>query len=93
MYPTDLTVAAVVNLDGRYLMVEEQSAGWRLSGVFDFEPSMVGHHLYDLPAITMFVARGEPSLAIFAGDRQGASIRHCFYGVAGQIPEHLDSAG
>ncbi len=27
MYPTDLTVAAVVNLDGRYLMVEEQAQG------------------------------------------------------------------
>jgi len=27
MYPTDLTVAAVVDLDGRYLLVEEQAMG------------------------------------------------------------------
>lgn len=30
MYTTDLTVAAVVDLDGRYLMVEEQSSGKRV---------------------------------------------------------------
>jgi hypothetical protein len=27
MYPTDLTVAAVVDLDGRYLLVEEHAMG------------------------------------------------------------------
>jgi len=30
MYPTDLTVAAVVDLDGRYLLVEEQAMGRRV---------------------------------------------------------------
>ena len=35
------------------------NAGWRLSGVFDFEPAMLGHPLYELPAITIFVARGD----------------------------------
>jgi len=30
MYPTDLTVAAVVDLDGRYLVVEEQAMGRRV---------------------------------------------------------------
>lgn len=30
MYPTDLTVAAVVDLDGRYLMVEEQAMNRRV---------------------------------------------------------------
>lgn len=30
MYPTDLTVAAVVDLDGRFLLVEEQAMGRRV---------------------------------------------------------------
>jgi ADP-ribose pyrophosphatase YjhB (NUDIX family) len=30
MYPTDLTVAAVVDLDGRYLLVEEKAMGRRV---------------------------------------------------------------
>ena len=30
MYTTDLTVAAVVDLDGRYLMVEEMAGGKRV---------------------------------------------------------------
>lgn len=32
MYPTDLTVAAVVDLDGRFLMVEEMSQGRKVLG-------------------------------------------------------------
>ena len=32
MYPTDLTVAAVVDLDGRYLLVEEQAMNRRVLG-------------------------------------------------------------
>jgi len=32
MYSTDLTVAAVVDLDGRYLLVEEQATGRRVLG-------------------------------------------------------------
>jgi ADP-ribose pyrophosphatase YjhB (NUDIX family) len=32
MYPTDLTVAAVVNLDGRFLLVEEQAMNRKVLG-------------------------------------------------------------
>ena len=32
MYPTDLTVAAVVDLDGRFLLVEEQAMNRRVLG-------------------------------------------------------------
>ena len=32
MYPTDLTVAAVVDLDGRFLLVEEQAMGRKVLG-------------------------------------------------------------
>jgi hygromycin-B 7''-O-kinase len=42
------------------LMVVRERGRWRLAGVFDFEPAMVGHPHYDLPAITIFVARGRP---------------------------------
>jgi len=44
------------------LMVAQRNGRWRLSGVFDFEPSRLGHPLYDLPAITIFVARGDPAM-------------------------------
>jgi hygromycin-B 7''-O-kinase len=73
----DLTTSAPVllhtELSDTNLMVEEQAAGWRLSGVFDFEPSMLGHPLYDLPAITMFVASGRPELCAAALSAYGVT--------------------
>ena len=73
----DLTCDAPVllhtELSDTNLMVAEQSDGWRLSGVFDFEPSMLGHPLYDLPAITMFVARGDPALCAAALSAYGVT--------------------
>ncbi len=44
------------------LLVDRIEDRWRLTGVIDFEPAMVGHPLYDLPAITIFMARGVPRL-------------------------------
>ena len=45
------------------VLVHRASGRWMLSGAFDFEPSMTGHPLYDLPALTILVARGETDIA------------------------------
>lgn len=35
---------------------------WRLSGMFDFEPAMVGHREYELASLGLFVSAGEGGL-------------------------------
>lgn len=45
------------------VLVEHVAGRWQLSGAFDFEPSMSGHRLYDLPSLTVFVARGHARVA------------------------------
>ncbi|MEU3355348.1 aminoglycoside phosphotransferase family protein [Streptomyces sp. NPDC037389] len=44
----------------RHVLVDPD--GWRLTGLFDFEPAMVGDQAYDFVAVGLFVPRGEPSL-------------------------------
>ncbi|SOD86432.1 phosphotransferase family protein [Streptomyces sp. Ag109_G2-15] len=36
--------------------------GWRLTGLFDFEPAMIGDRAYDFVAVGLFVTRGDPHL-------------------------------
>ncbi|GGZ63237.1 hypothetical protein GCM10010387_65810 [Streptomyces inusitatus] len=36
--------------------------GRRLSGLFDFEPAMIGDRAYDLVAVGLFLTRGDPGL-------------------------------
>ncbi|MDG4862439.1 aminoglycoside phosphotransferase family protein [Streptomyces sp. T-3] len=36
--------------------------GWRLTGLFDFEPAMIGDRAYDFVAVGLFVTRGDPRL-------------------------------
>ncbi len=36
--------------------------GWRLTGLFDFEPAMVGDRAYDFVGVGLFVTRGDPRL-------------------------------
>ncbi|WP_328495714.1 aminoglycoside phosphotransferase family protein [Streptomyces sp. NBC_00414] len=36
--------------------------GWRLTGLFDFEPAMVGHPAYDFVSVGLFVTCGQPRL-------------------------------
>ena len=45
------------------VLVDRVDGRWQLSGAFDFEPSMKGHPNYDLPSLTMFVARGDTQIA------------------------------
>ncbi|MEU8976007.1 phosphotransferase [Streptomyces monashensis] len=35
---------------------------WRLTGLFDFEPAMIGDRAYDFVAVGLFVTRGDPDL-------------------------------
>lgn len=36
--------------------------GWRLTGLFDFEPAMIGDRAYDFVGAGLFVTRGDPAL-------------------------------
>ncbi|MFB7849113.1 phosphotransferase family protein [Streptomyces sp. NPDC056053] len=36
--------------------------GWRLTGLFDFEPAMIGDRAYDFVGVGVFVTRGDPRL-------------------------------
>ncbi|MFJ8632100.1 phosphotransferase family protein [Streptomyces sp. NPDC093568] len=36
--------------------------GWRLTGLFDFEPAMIGDRAYDFVGVGVFVTRGDPQL-------------------------------
>ncbi|WP_433544757.1 phosphotransferase family protein [Streptomyces sp. CA-294286] len=44
----------------QHLLVDPQT--WRLTGLFDFEPAMIGDPAYDLVAVGLFLTRGEPGL-------------------------------
>lgn len=45
-----------------HLLVEPLERGWRLSGLFDFEPAMVGAPEYELASIGVFVTSAESGL-------------------------------
>ncbi|NUP24389.1 MAG: phosphotransferase [Streptomyces sp.] len=36
--------------------------GWRLTGLYDFEPAMIGDRAYDFVGVGVFVTRGDPRL-------------------------------
>ncbi|WP_370415820.1 phosphotransferase family protein [Streptomyces fradiae] len=36
--------------------------GWRLTGLFDFEPAMIGDRAYDFVGVGLFVTGGDPAL-------------------------------
>lgn len=42
-----------------HLLVEETARGWRLSGLFDFEPAMIGDAEYELASVGVFVSSGD----------------------------------
>lgn len=57
-----------------HLLVERSASDWRLSGLFDFEPAMVGAPEYELASIGVFVTCGEPGLLRAFLDGYGAPI-------------------
>jgi hygromycin-B 7''-O-kinase len=42
-----------------HLMVANEGSGWQLSGMFDFEPAMLGAPEYDFASYGLFVACGD----------------------------------
>ncbi|AZQ75067.1 aminoglycoside phosphotransferase family protein [Streptomyces luteoverticillatus] len=46
----------------QHVLVDVDADGWRLTGLFDFEPAMVGDRAYDFVAVGLFVNQGEPAL-------------------------------
>jgi hygromycin-B 7''-O-kinase len=45
-----------------HLLVEQAPEGWRLSGLFDFEPAMLGAPDYEMASVGIFVTRGDGAL-------------------------------
>jgi hygromycin-B 7''-O-kinase len=45
-----------------HLLVERSGDGWQLSGLFDFEPAMVGAPEYEFASIGLFLSCGDPKL-------------------------------
>ncbi|MEJ8649852.1 aminoglycoside 3'-phosphotransferase/choline kinase family protein [Streptomyces sp. MS1.AVA.3] len=46
----------------RQHLTVDPSDDWRLTGLLDFEPAMIGHRAYDFVAVGLFVSRGDPRL-------------------------------
>lgn len=45
-----------------HLLVEPQAGRWRISGLVDFEPAMLGEPLYEFASVGLFVTGGDASL-------------------------------
>lgn len=45
-----------------HLLVDRASGAWRVTGLVDFEPAMIGAPEYELSSIGVFVCGGEPGL-------------------------------
>jgi hygromycin-B 7''-O-kinase len=45
-----------------HLFVTQNGTDWNLSGLIDFEPSMIGHHEYEFCAVGLFITRGNRDL-------------------------------
>ncbi|MGW7443352.1 phosphotransferase family protein [Kitasatospora sp. NPDC054795] len=43
-------------------LLTDPADGWRLTGLIDFEPAMIGDPAYDLVAVGLFTTRGDPHL-------------------------------
>ncbi|MFJ2769944.1 aminoglycoside phosphotransferase family protein [Streptomyces sp. NPDC087300] len=46
----------------RQHLLVDPAAAWRLTGLFDFEPAMIGDRAYDFVGVGLFVTRAEPGL-------------------------------
>ncbi|MFH0517867.1 phosphotransferase family protein [Streptomyces sp. M41] len=48
--------------------------GWRLTGLFDFEPAMIGDRAYDFVGVGLFVTRGDPRLLARLTKEYGTAV-------------------
>ena len=63
-----------------HLLVTETTRGWRLSGLFDFEPSWVAPVHYEFASVGLFISQGDKSLLteILRASGNEASPRRLF---------------
>ena len=62
-----------------HLLVEEVNGAWRLSGLFDFEPSMVGAPEYEFASVGVFFSCGDSELlrdVLLAYGYRGRELDH-----------------
>lgn len=45
-----------------HVLVASGGGGWRVTGVIDFEPAMMGHPDYEMASVGVFVSAGDPAL-------------------------------
>lgn len=45
-----------------HVLVARGEGGWRVTGLIDFEPAMVGHPDYEMASVGVFVSAGDPAL-------------------------------
>ncbi|MEQ1804249.1 MAG: aminoglycoside 3'-phosphotransferase/choline kinase family protein [Burkholderiaceae bacterium] len=59
--PTEPHTPALLHTEvmREHLIVEQRADGWRLSGLFDFEPAMLGDPMYEFASVGLFVACGD----------------------------------
>jgi hygromycin-B 7''-O-kinase len=55
-----------------HLLVDRRGGGWRVSGLFDFEPAMIGAPEYEFASVGLFVTCAEPGLFGAALEAYGA---------------------
>ena len=58
----------------QHLLVERQNDAWRLSGLIDFEPAMIGAPEYEWSAVGIFLTCAEPGLLRVLLDAYGADV-------------------
>ena len=59
--PAAITTPSLLHTElmREHLMVERGPDGWRLNGLFDFEPAMLGDPLYEFASVGIFVSCGD----------------------------------
>ncbi|MFI6155482.1 phosphotransferase family protein [Kitasatospora sp. NPDC051170] len=55
-------------------LLTDPADGWRLTGLFDFEPAMIGDPAYDLVAVGLFTTRADPALLGHLLDGYGRGV-------------------
>jgi len=58
----------------QHLLVEQRGGAWHISGLFDFEPAMLGAPEYELSAVGVFLTCAEPGLLRALLDAYGAEL-------------------
>jgi len=58
----------------QHLLVERREGAWRISGLIDFEPAMLGAPEYELAAVGVFLTCAEPGLLRALLDAYGSDV-------------------